>query len=114
MLCNYTQMKMTHLYQPQPNMSSIGEGCDSLGKTFLTSLVSNLWATGGFRMNSYSGEVSFPVLLLEGNAILPMTPRADCGGGILLLWKDFFLRILALFFIKIPHTGDKESLDRCG
>ena len=47
---------MTHLSQPQPNMSSIGEGCDSLGKTIRTSLVGNLWATDGFRVNSYSGE----------------------------------------------------------
>ena len=74
-------MKMTHLSQPQPNMSSIGEGCKSLGKTFLTSLVGNFWATGGFRVNLYSGEgglTSFPLLLLKGNAILPMTPKEDC------------------------------------
>ena len=83
MLFNYTQMKMTHLSQPQPNTSSIGEGCNSLGKTFLTSLVGNLWATGGFRVNLYSGEgglISFPLLLLEGSAILPMTPKANCAG----------------------------------
>ena len=42
-----------------------------------------IWATGGFRVNSNSGEgglISFPLLLLEGNAILPMTPKAGCVG----------------------------------
>ena len=75
-------MKMTHLSQPQTIMSSIKEGCDSLGKTFLTSLVGNLWDTGKFLVNSYSGEgglTRFPLVLLEGNAILLMTPKADCG-----------------------------------
>ena len=42
-------------------MISIKEGLDSLGK----SLVGNHWATGG--------------LLLEENAILPMTAMAGCG-----------------------------------
>ena len=72
---------MTHLSQHQPDMSSIGEGCNSLGNTFLTSLVGNLWTTGGFRVDSYSGEggpISFALLLLEGKAILRMTPKADC------------------------------------
>ena len=90
MLFNYTQMKMRHLSQPQPNTSSIGEECDSLGKTFLTSLVGNLWATGGFRVNSYSGEgglISFPLLLLEGNAILPMTPKAGCDRAVITLTR---------------------------
>ena len=35
-------------------------------------------------MNSYSGEgglISFILLLLKGNAILPMTPKADCARG---------------------------------
>ena len=62
-------------------MSSIGKGCDSLGKTFLTSLVGNFWATGWFRVNSYSvmeGLICFPSLLLKGNAILQLTPKADC------------------------------------
>ena len=75
-------MKMAHLYQTPPNMSSIGEFCDRLGKTFLTSLVGNLWDTGKFLVNSYSGEgglTRFPLVLLEGNAILLMTPKADCG-----------------------------------
>ena len=43
---NYTQMKMAHLSRTSPNMSSIGEVCDRLGKTFLTSLVGNHWAAG--------------------------------------------------------------------
>ena len=43
---------MTNLSQTSPNMSSIGEVCDMLGKTFLTSLVCNHWATGGLRVNS--------------------------------------------------------------
>ena len=62
-------------------MSSIGEVCDRLGKTFLTSLVGNHWATGGLLVNSSSvkgGLIIFPLFLLEGNAILPMTPKADC------------------------------------
>ena len=49
-------------------------------KTFLTSLVGNLWTIAGFRVNSYSGEgglISFFLILLEENAILPMTPKAD-------------------------------------
>ena len=82
MVFNYTQTKMTHLSEPQPNMSSIREGCNSLGKTFLTSLVGNLWATGGFLVNSDSvegGPINFPLLLLEGNVILPMTPKANCA-----------------------------------
>ena len=52
LLFNYTQMKIAHLSRPQPNMSSIGEGCNSLGKTSLTSLVGSHWATGGLRVNS--------------------------------------------------------------
>ena len=62
-------------------MTSIGEVCDRLGKTFLTSLVGNHWATGGVGVNSSSvkgGLKIFPLFLLEGNAILPMTPRVDC------------------------------------
>ena len=57
-------------------MSSIGEGCISLGKTFVISLVGNILATGGLRVNSYScagGLIRFPLLPLEGNAIMPMT-----------------------------------------
>ena len=44
-------MKMAHLSPTSPDMSSIGEVCDSLGKTFLTSLVGNLWATCRLRVN---------------------------------------------------------------
>ena len=48
----YTQMNMDNLYPTSPNMSSIREVCDRLGKTFLTSLVGNHWATGGLLVNS--------------------------------------------------------------
>ena len=62
-------------------MSSIGEGCDSLGKTSLLSLVGNHWATGGLRVNlsSVKGRlISLPLFLLDENAILPMTANAGC------------------------------------
>ena len=52
MLFNYTQMKMAHLYQTSPNMRSIKEVFDTLGKTFLASIVGNHWATGGLWVNS--------------------------------------------------------------
>ena len=92
LLFNYTQKKKKHLSGPQPNKSLIGERCDRLGKTFLTSLFNNLWAAGGFRVNSSSGEgglISFPLLLLEGNAILPMTLKADCALYLWLFFKQF-------------------------
>ena len=41
----------------------------------------NPWATGGLWVKSTIGEgglISFPLLLLEGNVILPMTPKAGC------------------------------------
>ena len=72
-------MMMVYLSQTPTNMSSVGAVCDSLGKTFLTSLVSNLGATGRVLVNSspVKGElIIFPLFLLEGNAILPMTPKA--------------------------------------
>ena len=75
-------MKMAHLSQTPPNMSSIKEFCDGLGKTFLTSLVDNRRATGGLWVNSSSvkgGPINFSLFLLEGNAILPMTPKAGCA-----------------------------------
>ena len=37
-------MKMAHLSRTSPNMSSIGEVCNRLGKTFLASIVGNHWA----------------------------------------------------------------------
>ena len=80
-LLYYTQMKMAYLSQTPPNMSSIRAVCDNLGKTSLTSLVGNYWATDGLRVNSslVKGElIIFPLFLLEGNAILPMTPKAGC------------------------------------
>ena len=63
-------------------MSSIGEGCDSLGNTSLKSLVGNHWATGGLRVNSSTvmgGLISFPLFLLKENGILPMTVKAGCA-----------------------------------
>ena len=75
---------MAHLAQTPTNMSSIGEVCDRLGKTFLMSLLGNLSATGGLRVNSSSvkgGVISFSLFLLEGNAILPRTPKAACAWG---------------------------------
>ena len=48
----------------------------------MSSFDDNPWATGGLWVNLYSGEgglISFPLLLLEGNAILPMTSKAGCG-----------------------------------
>ena len=70
----------------EPNQRS-----DRLGKIFLTSLVGNHWATGGLRVNSSSvkgGLIIFPLFLLEENAILPMTPRADCAPPI--LWNFLY------------------------
>ena len=57
------------------------EGCDSLGKTSLTTLVGNHWATGGLRVNLISvkgGLLSFPLCLLEETAIMPMTAEVGC------------------------------------
>ena len=42
---------MANLSQNLPNMSSIREVCDRHGKTFLTTLVGNHWATGGLQVN---------------------------------------------------------------
>ena len=53
------------------------------GADWVSSFDDNAWATGGLGVNSTSGEgglISFPLLLLEGNAILP-TPKAGCNGG---------------------------------
>ena len=64
-------------------MSSIGAVCDSLGKTFLSLLVDNLGATGGFRLNSFPVKVKliiFTLFLPEGNTILQITPKAVCVG----------------------------------
>ena len=86
-------MMMIHLSKTQPNMSSIGAVCDSLGKTFLTLLLGSLGATGGLWVNSSSVKgrlIIFPLFLLEGNAILPMTPKADCGHSLSVLKKAKF------------------------
>ena len=78
---NYTHMKMINFSWPSPNMSSIGEVCDMLGTVWLSLSGGNHWATGVFQLSSTSmkgGLISFPLFLVEGNAILPMTPRAGC------------------------------------
>ena len=72
---------MAHLYQTPPNMSSIGAVGISLGKTSLTPLVGYYLVTDGLRVNSnpVKGEfIIFPFFLIEENARLPMTNRADC------------------------------------
>ena len=43
--------EVTFVKAQNSNMSSTGEVCDGLGKTFLMSLVSNHWAIGGLRVN---------------------------------------------------------------
>ena len=63
-------MKMAYLFQTPPYTNSNGAVCDSLGKTSLTSLAGNYWATE---------FLIFPLFLLKENAILPMTARADCA-----------------------------------
>ena len=47
-----TLQKMANLSLTSPNMSSIGDVCNRLGKTFLTLIVGNHWATGGLQVNS--------------------------------------------------------------
>ena len=59
-------------------MSLIREGCDSLGKTFLTSPVGNHWVTDGLRVNSSPvkvGLIIFPLFLLGNIA-------HDSSGGL--------------------------------
>ena len=90
-------MKMAHLSRTSPNISSIVEVCNRLGKTFLTSLVGNHWATGGLLVNSClekGGLLIVPFFLLVGNAILPITPEADCAP-----WEVNWLRLQGLFWL---------------
>ena len=84
---------ISYLSHPQPNMSLIGEGCDSLKKTSLMSHVGNHWPTGGLQVNSSSvkgGLISFPLFLHEEDAILPMI---TVGGDLVFLTPncDIFL-----------------------
>ena len=58
-------MKMANLSLTSPNMSSIVEVCDRLGKTFLTSLVGNHLATSGLQVNSTS-EYNLSVVTARG------------------------------------------------
>ena len=79
----YIHMMIINLYQTPPNMSSIGAVCDSLERTFLSLLVDNLGAIGGLGLNSSPVKLKliiFPLFLPEGNAILPITPKAVCAG----------------------------------
>ena len=92
---------MIHLSQTPPNMSSIWEVCDSLGKTFLTLLLGNLRATAGLRVNSSPVKVKiiiFPLFLPEGNAILPMTAKAACVLVMLRLMRP--LAVMSKKFLK--------------
>ena len=75
---------MANLSPCSPNMSSIAEICDKLGKTFLTSLVGNYWATDGLRVN-LTLDTIFPLFLLKGNTILSITSKTDCGLWLLAL-----------------------------
>ena len=82
LLFYYIHMMMITLYQTPPNMSSIGAVYNSLGNKFLSLLVDNLGATGKLRVNSSPVKVKliiFPLFLPEGNAILPITPKAVCA-----------------------------------
>ena len=75
-------MMLINLYQTPPNMSSIGEVCDSLGMTFLLLLVANHGATGGLWVNLSPVKVKLLIFLFflpEGNSILPITPMAVFG-----------------------------------
>ena len=77
-------MMMINLYQTPPNISSIRAVCDSLGKTFLSLVVNNLWATGGLRLNASPLKVKliiFSLFLPKGNAIFPITPMEFCVVG---------------------------------
>ena len=74
----YIHMMMINLSQTPPNMSSIEAVCDSLGKTSVTSLVGNYWATGGLRVNSspVKGKfISSPFTRDEFTRSPPVAPR---------------------------------------
>ena len=42
---------MANMSPTSPSMSSFGEACNRLGKTFLTSLVGDDWASGRLQVN---------------------------------------------------------------
>ena len=72
---------MTNLSQPEPNISWIGEGCDTVGMSSLPSPTDNQWATAGFLVNSSPVKPGIrrnPLFLFNWNTILPMTPPEDC------------------------------------
>ena len=68
---------MAHLSTLGKNTSWIGEVCNTLNTTSLTSLVDNHWPTAGLRVNLSllkAGIGSNPLFLLEGITILPSNP----------------------------------------
>ena len=71
---------MDHLF-----FCSVGEFCDALNTTSLTSLVDNHWPTAGLRVMSpflKDGIGSNPLFLPEGITILPSSPSAGCENSI--------------------------------
>ena len=106
-------MKIAHLSQPQPNMSSIGEGCNSLGKAYLTSLVGR-----AYNLSLVPAPGECDILFNIYNAILAMKAKADCGQQrgcryfyafrlIIFLWKgtNLFLVCIVWLFHNYPNTS---------
>ena len=94
---------MAHLSQTPANMSSIGEVCDRVETHY--------WChcsviKGGLRVNSSSvkvGLINFPLFLLEGNAILPMTPKAGCD-TVSPNGQELYLLYCLLGWVHSKHT----------
>ena len=51
-----------------------------------------------------------------GNVKLEVCKKVDFEKGCMCAWEIFFNNEAAQssYLVKIPHTGDIESLDRCG
>ena len=104
------KIKMAHLSLTTPNISSIGEVCDSVRMDLLSSSGGDHWATGGLRVNSTSvkgGLIRFPLFMLDGNAILPMTPKAGCAlqtSTIFLNWSQDLHGEMYLDLGKVPPS----------
>ena len=60
-------MKLANLYPTSPNMRLIGEVCDRLGKTFLTTVPSKAWGRGFFRNADF-----FPYISCQGMTSLDL------------------------------------------
>ena len=72
---------MAHLSTLGPNISWIGEVCNTLNTKSLTPLFDNHWPTANLQVNSSflkPGFRSNPLFPLEGITILPSTPSAGC------------------------------------